>query len=206
MSILSNLHLLLRVPSFVRWPLKLHFFVPDVHSAWEGWCATASEPIRPGLVVATEFGPNGNAAGEGGIAGRGSNMVDEGGRGHAQPWGIQALALDYEPIRDYVTKGRAVFGSEREGGCVVCGDQMAAGEGLYVLCPNAGCEGVGHLSCWSRHVLPRHDSENILPVEGRCPKCGGEVEWGDMMKELTLRVRGKKVADKLLRKRRVAEA
>lgn len=201
-SIMSNLHLLLGVPSFARWPLRLHFFSRDAHTAWEKWCATAKEPLRETVAILSDFGgepgkPAPSIAGE-----------DEGESSTAEPapWGIHALPLEYLPIKDYVAKGRDVFTFEREGDCVICKEPMPPGEGIYAICSNDGCEGVGHLDCWSRHMLPARDTESIIPVEGTCPKCQGRLKWGDMMTELTLRLRGAKEVDKLLRKKRKASA
>lgn len=195
-SVVSNIHLLVRVPSFARWPLKLHFFSRDAHAAWVKWCATANEPMRRGFPVVTDFGPAEQSSAEDGSE-----------AGPASPWGIHALPLDYEPIKDYVAKGKDVFDFEREGSCVVCSEPMSPSEGIYALCTNSGCEGVGHLSCWSRHMLPVSEQEgSIIPVEGECPKCQGHVRWGDMMKELTIRLRGTKERDKLLGKKRRAKS
>lgn len=121
-----------------------------------------------------------------------------------QKVGIHALPLDYEPIKGYVEKSQSVFDFEREGKCVVCHDAIDSGEGIHALCSNDGCEGVGHLSCWSRRFLadPGHENGGILPIKGRCPKCSGEIYWGDMMKELTLRLRGRKEVEKLLKVKR----
>ncbi|GAB1314504.1 Slx4p interacting protein [Madurella fahalii] len=201
-SVLSNLHLLLRVPSFARWPLKLHFFVPEVYAVWRKQCAAVTEKLRPGFIVATDFGgeAQGESDKEDGAAVGGEEGPGEGER--AQPRGIHALPLDYEPIKDYVAKGQDVFAFERQGNCVVCREAMSPEEGLQALCTNAGCEGVGHLSCWSRHFLAVREEDSILPVQGRCPKCDKEVLWGDMMKELTLRVRGPKDVEKLLKRKR----
>jgi structure-specific endonuclease subunit SLX1 len=52
--------------------------------------------------------------------------------------------------------------------------------------------------------VEEHDS--ILPIAGTCPKCHGPVKWGDMMTELTLRLRGAKEVDKLLKKKRQPKA
>lgn len=199
-SILSNLHLLLRVPSFARWPLRLHFFAPEAHSAWEKWCKTANEPMREGLQVVTDFGPPQTD----------TDTVTEARKSPAKSgaWGIHALPLDYAPVRDYVAKGQSIFSFEREGRCVVCSEHQNPGNGLYAVCTNEGCEGVGHLSCWSRHLLAEEmgaSHEVILPRQGHCPKCGGEVKWEDLMKELTLRVRGHKEVEKLLKKKRAAK-
>jgi structure-specific endonuclease subunit SLX1 len=116
--------------------------------------------------------------------------------------GIHTLPVDYEPIRDYVAKGKDVFDFERQGSCIICHEAMAHGEGIYAICTNSGCEGVGHLDCWSRHMLPSQDGENILPMQGTCPKCQGPVSWGGMMTELTLRLRGAKEVDGLLKKKK----
>lgn len=167
-----------------------------MHAVWEKTRATAREPLRADFPVSTDFGPTASTA-----------VEEESEEELSKPtWGIHALPLDYAPMKDYVAKGREVFGFEREGGCVVCREHMAPGEGVYALCANDGCEGVGHLACWSRHMIPPREKESILPVEGRCPKCAGEIRWVDMMRELTLRMRGSKEVDKLLKKKRVVKA
>ncbi|KAK3328230.1 hypothetical protein B0T19DRAFT_185397 [Cercophora scortea] len=209
-SILSNLHLLVRVPSFERWPLKLHFFVPDVLAAWKRWCATTKDALRPSLPVVKDFANDGPPS----RATASTSAAAEAGQEDAEqaraPWGIYALPLDYEPIKEYVEKGQAIFEFEREGNCVVCRETIDSGRGLHAVCSNKDCEGVGHLACWSRNLLSASGSgeTGILPIHGECPKCHGEVRWGDMMKELTLRVRGGKEVEKLLKtkRRRVTKA
>ncbi|KAI0426531.1 hypothetical protein F5Y09DRAFT_318558 [Xylaria sp. FL1042] len=191
-SIISNVHLLLRVPSFARWPLKLHFFVPEFHEAWTKYCDDASEPLRKTIPVYADFAPAAADESE-------SAEVES-------PWGIHALPLDYAPMKSYVEKTRSLYSFEREGDCVICGEHLAPGEGLYVTCSNSQCEGTGHLSCWSRHLLGNNPGEDIIPISGRCPKCDGEVIWGDMMKEMSLRLRGQKEVEKLLRKPRKRKA
>ncbi|KDN69266.1 putative GIY-YIG catalytic domain-containing protein [Colletotrichum sublineola] len=185
-SILSNMQLLLSVPSFCRWPLTLHFFAKDVHKAWLLSSASTAEPLRNTLDVVTDFGPD--------LAASSSDDA---------VWGIHALPLDYTPIEEYVEKGQSITTFEREGNCVVCAEALPHGQGLLAVCPNEACEGVGHLSCWSRHML-RNEGEQqaVVPIQGRCPKCGGHVRWLDMMKELTLRERGAKEIDALLKKKK----
>lgn len=207
-SILSNLHLLLRVPSFARWPLNVHFFAPEVHEAWKKWCSTANEPLRDTIHVLTDFRPSSSTSTStsGNAENTSADMEAE------QPWGIHALPLDYAPMKDYVTKTQSIYDFEREGDCVICKEHLEPGKGLYATCSHAGCEGTGHVACWSRHMLGKEVEEDIIPVTGHCPQCKGEVVWGDLMKEMSLRVRGKKEVEKLLqikkpRKRRArAEA
>jgi structure-specific endonuclease subunit SLX1 len=152
------------------------------------------------LDVVTDFGP--------GEATKTAVDIDEA-ETKPEPWGIHALPLDYAAIKEYIAKGQSIFKFEREGNCAFCGERQAPGKGLYAVCANDGCEGVGHLSCWSEHILSKEKQGAdgaILPVHGQCPKCGGDVRWGDMMKELTLRIRGQKDIEKLFRKERRAKA
>jgi structure-specific endonuclease subunit SLX1 len=188
-SILSNLHLLLRVPSFSRWPLKLHFFAPDAHQAWVKWCSTANEPLRGTLEVVTDFVPRPDAE-IGAVAPDPPNL----------PSGIHRLPLDYTPMKNYVAKTNTIVAFEMEGDCVVCKEHLPTGEGFYAVCSNEGCEGVGHIACWSKHLLGEEGADHVLPVSGHCPSCHGPVDWGEMMREMSLRMRGQKEVEKLLRK------
>ncbi|KAK7750291.1 Slx4p interacting protein [Diatrype stigma] len=194
-SILSNLHLLLRVPSFARWSLSVHFFVPEVYGSWQKLCSTATEPIRDTIQVLTDFGPQAENTSE-------LDPSEE----LTEPWGIHALPLDYSPLKPYVAKTQSIFEFEREGACVVCGKDLRPGKGLYAVCSNTGCEGVGHVLCWSRHMLGEQNDDDILPISGKCPKCKGDVLWGDMMKEMSLRLRGPKDVEKLLKEPRKRKA
>lgn len=220
-SILQNVHLLLRVASFSRWPLKLHFFAPEVYDAWKKLLVTISSssttssavPLRASLDVLTDFGPKAAAVQsekQKESALPSEDKVDTDDDLVTRPWGIHALPLEYEDFKDYVSKGRSVFGFEREGKCVICDETLddESQKGLLALCSNDGCEGVGHLTCWSQRFLQEKESsgaagfEEIVPIQGTCPCCGGMVKWGDMMKELTLRTRGQKEVDKILKPKR----
>ncbi|KLU85013.1 hypothetical protein MAPG_04047 [Magnaporthiopsis poae ATCC 64411] len=204
-SIISNVHLLLRVPSFARWPLRLHFFARDAYKEWNKCLASSSAAPRENLEVVTDFEPTPEAGATRKKTMKSGDAVASSAEGDvmiANPRGIHALPLDYTPLENYVAKGRSVFEFEREGNCVVCNEPQEAGKGLLAICTNEGCEGVGHVSCWSRHILGAQGDAEILPVQGSCPRCRGDVKWCDMMKELTLRTRAPKEVDKLLKSRR----
>ncbi|KAI1640712.1 GIY-YIG catalytic domain-containing protein [Biscogniauxia mediterranea] len=186
-SIAANLHLLLRMPSFARLPLAVHFFDAKFHTVWEERVEASEEQLRPSIRVHTDFGPSSPSEKD-------------------KPWGIHALPLDYDPIKEYVRKAQSLHAVESEPSCLVCGKALLPGRGLYATCPNAECDGTGHVSCWSRNLLryinnDKTKDDEIIPVEGRCPKCRTVVNWGVMMKEMSLRVRGSKEVDKLLSKK-----
>lgn len=55
-------------------------------------------------------------------------------------------------------------------------------------------------------MLGKEAGEDIIPITGVCPRCKGEVVWGDLMKEMSLRIRGPKEIEKLLKKPRKRKA
>jgi structure-specific endonuclease subunit SLX1 len=219
-AILSNLHLLLRVASFARWPLTLRLFDREVHVQWTRYLGSDGvEPLRATLEVVTDFKPAAVLEAEAKKEGVTRQRLLENREDHEESdhegeeepegleWGIHALPLDYAPLAPYLEKGRNVTTFEREGRCVVCFQHLEHDKGLYAICPSGECEGMGHLDCWSRYLLHQQgeDDGTLLPVDGRCPKCSGAVKWGDMMRELTLRIRGQKEVEKVLkRSRRIA--
>ncbi|PWI66951.1 hypothetical protein PCL_04457 [Purpureocillium lilacinum] len=201
-SVVSNLHLLTGVPSFARWPLSLHFLAREPHVAWRTWLATSGKPSRPGLRVLTDYedGPAPPPTRDNAVR-DGDTATETEAAAEVSQRGIYSLPLDYKPIKAYVEKANEVVSFEREGACVHCGEELASGRGLHAMCPNDGCTGMGHLDCWSRHALSGDGDGEVIPDLCKCPSCGGEVRWGDMMKELSLRVRGAKEVDKLLKKK-----
>lgn len=183
-SVIPNIHLLTSVPSFARWPLNVHFFSKDAHNAWTGRIKASKTAVRAGLEVFSDFGPS---------------TADP----SSTTWGVHSLPLDYWPMKEYIEKAHNVVSFERQGKCVHCHEEMEPDQGLYAMCPNDGCEAMGHLDCWSKHALANDDDpEAILPNSCECPSCGSNIRWGDMIKELSLRTRGAGEVEKLLKKKR----
>lgn len=208
-GVMEALRMLLGVKSFGRWGLRVHFFEEEVWRVWER--KNSDGGLRAEVV--TDFGGLATALQGVGEEADGDDDDDNDDAQDGKKHGIYALPLDYMPIKEYVAKGQEIFEFERQGGCVVCKEAMEAGRGLYAICPNIGCEAVGHIDCWSRCLLKQEakragtdKGDEILPVKGECPKCHGEVLWRDMMKELTLRIRGQAEVDKLLKKKKRARA
>ncbi|PHH78183.1 hypothetical protein CDD82_3168 [Ophiocordyceps australis] len=184
-AIVTNIGVLTGVSSFVRWPLNLHFFSPDAYAAWEDWRATPEDAHRPALTITTDFDAPADAKAASTAA-----------------RGIYGLPLDYKPIQAYVEKAHEVVTFERQGNCVHCGQELLPDQGLYAMCSCHGCTAMGHLDCWSRHALSDDKADEVLPIRCSCPSCGGEIRWADMMKELSLRIRGQKEVSKLVAKKK----
>ncbi|KAF4627757.1 hypothetical protein G7Y89_g10394 [Cudoniella acicularis] len=196
-SLLSNLHVLLRSPSFARWPLELRFFSQDVHRAWLKWTKAASESIRESIPVIEDVPLS--ESGASGDEKIGSPARKKRKNGH----GIAALPIDYAAQKPYVEKAKEIVDFEREGKCEICHTELEHEHdaGLYTICPNTGCESVTHLTCLAKHFL-KGDENAMVPIKGECPNCKVELLWVDIVKELTLRIRGQKEVQRLLKVKR----
>jgi structure-specific endonuclease subunit SLX1 len=196
-SLLSNLHVLLRVPSFSQWPLDIRFFNEDVHQAWLKWTKAAAEPIRDTIPIITDFPPSEPTLG---------NKRDGSPRTKRQKisHGIVNLGVDYSKEKEYVKKAKDVVDFEREGTCSICHKDLEHDAGIYTICPNPGCEIVTHMTCLSKHFL-KDDDDSMVPINGTCPSCKAELRWVDVVKELSLRMRGQKEVEKLLKGKRLGK-
>jgi structure-specific endonuclease subunit SLX1 len=58
----------------------------------------------------------------------------------------------------------------------------------------------GHLSC----LAPSFSgvAENLVPTTGDCPGCGAKLRWIDLVKELSLRMRGEAEVQKIFKIRK----
>ncbi|KUJ17708.1 uncharacterized protein LY89DRAFT_584753 [Mollisia scopiformis] len=193
-SLLSNLHLLLRVPTFARWPLELRFFSEDVHKAWLKWCKTAPEPIRETIKIIQDFSVSKIEVSDT----DGSPRAKRRKVGH----GIQGLEIGYANEKMHVEKAKNIVDFEHEGSCAICREHLEHDEGVYALCPAPGCQSATHLTCLGQHFL-KYEKDSLVPIKGNCPSCNTELRWIDVVKELSLRMRGQKEVDKLLKKKRL---
>jgi structure-specific endonuclease subunit SLX1 len=105
-----------------------------------------------------------------------------------------------------VEKTKDIIDFEREGECGICHEELAHDEGIYTICPSPGCETVTHITCLSRHFLKGEAQDVLVPIKGHCPGCKAESIWADVVKELSLRMRGQKEVEKLLKVKRVKKA
>jgi structure-specific endonuclease subunit SLX1 len=137
-------------------------------------------------------------------------------RGVTTGHGIAALPLTYIPQKKHVEKSKAIIDFEREGSCSICSQDLIHDGGIYAICPHPGCESVSHLTCLSKSFLEGESGQRsnngesnntdqdpaLVPIAGKCKGCGGTLKWVDVVKEVTLRMRGVEEVEKLLKEPR----
>jgi structure-specific endonuclease subunit SLX1 len=129
-------------------------------------------------------------------------VEDSAEEGHQKRHGIEALCVDYRDMKAQVEKGKEIVDFEREGSCSLCHTELEHDAGIYAICPHPGCESVTHLACLSTEFLKGDEKGALVPIQGTCPECKKETRWVDVVKETSLRMRGQKEVEKLLRVKR----
>jgi structure-specific endonuclease subunit SLX1 len=188
---LANLHLLLGSTSFKRWPLKVTFYAADVFRVFQKWTAQADvEDLREGVDVVMDEGSRSNRV-----------DVDGGDGGGGEGKGIHTLDVTYSPLKAYIEKTKAAIESDSLPACSFCHHGLPHDGAATLFCPSAGCSTAGHLECFAT-AFQRDDLDAMVPTSGSCPSCRSKLEWVDLVKELSLRMRGQKEIEKVLKVRK----
>jgi len=176
MDKLRNLHLLLRVPSFARWPLELRFFSADVYEAWLKWTKEANPTNESGPRIILDF----------------EQLARLGG-------GVQDLPTNYLPLKDHLQKSLSILGESRLPECSVCQRSMSTSAAPIVICPEEGCSAASHMKCLANKFIRDEGQESVIPSKGHCPNCDASLQWIDLVREASLRIQGPEKIAKLMK-------
>jgi structure-specific endonuclease subunit SLX1 len=193
---LKNLHHLLGVGSFSRWPLHLRFFAPDVFVQWERHIAKLRTTLRKSITVQLTPAEIPKLASD----------VSAELQTHFIPEVIRAIPVEYEDCKPYVEKSMRLFDDGQLHSCGICKKEADISTSLLLVCPVDSCQTVSHLACLSQKFLAEsNETDALVPIDGTCPGCRSSVKWATMMKELSLRTNGEdelKILFKPKRKRK----
>ena len=197
---LSNLHLLLRAAYFSKWPLEIKFFCEDVFRVWQTWCDRVDGRLPSHIKVQLDLK-------EGQMSDASPSAQPPTKRRKADPirrGGVEGIDPTYASLQDVLEKGQFVFDQDEQLNCDVCHRPLELNHDLITICPHETCRSTSHVPCLAKKFLPGR-LEDLLPIKGRCPSCHEEFDWVVLMKELSLRVRGDKEVQKVLKKKRLGK-
>lgn len=186
---LANLHLLLRASSFERWPLKVTFYAEDVYRVWKKWTEQHLETLRPGINVVLDS----------------SKAVDHEKELAPALTGINALDVGYGSLKSHIEKSQQIFGKAEWLHCSICRKGVPTSGVMTLVCPSNACNAVYHMQCLSTHFLSGQSKDDLVPISSKCPRCNNTLQWIDLVKELSLRMRGPKEIAILFKKPRKAK-
>ncbi len=194
---LKNLHHLLGVDSFRRWPLHLRFFAPDVFKQWERHTAKMAQKLRDSVTIQVTPAEIPKLAPE---------IWAEIGN-HYIPDIIRDIPVAYEEFKPYVEKSRKALQDDAHHVCGSC-RKPADITSMVVVCPIETCNTVSHLTCLSKRFLFEDDNANgaLIPMEGSCPGCRSPLKWATLMKDLSLRTYGEEEIATMFKPKRKKKA
>ena len=196
---LKNLHHLLGVGSFSRWPLHIRFFAQDVFTQWEKHISKMKTTLRKDITIRVTPAELPKLAPD----------VQSEMRTHFIPEIIRAIPVAYEDCKTHVEKSKMMLGDDQKRVCGVCKEDVSPDTSLVLVCPVETCHVVSHMACMSQKFLAEESNiDAFIPIQGTCPSCRSSLRWSDLMKELSLRMYGEeelKVMFKTKRKKRKSD-
>jgi structure-specific endonuclease subunit SLX1 len=179
------------VPSFARWPLELRFFSQDIYESWLAWTQNVKAPSPKDIKITLDFPQDRNDD---------SNSVNPA----LQPQ-LQVLDATFAPMKEYVKKSLALSKASSNP-CSCCLKNVDMSSQMVLVCSNENCKATSHMACLSKTFLDSAQDNEVIPIQGHCPKCKSTLKWADLVRELTLRVRGDKDLARLLKPKRQKKA
>lgn len=120
--------------------------------------------------------------------------------------GIEGIVVGYSTLKDHVEKSLLILAEGQVNRCGICAKDMDTEVTTVLVCPQRNCQAIFHMSCLATRFLEAEKGElSVIPRAGTCPQCRSELQWIDMVKEMSLRVRGKSELAGLTKKRKMPE-
>ncbi len=201
---ISNLHLLLRVPGFARWPLQVRFFCEEIHRIWQAWNDRVEVSIsgRHRVLLDMKEPEEAVDSKDMSIQAKGKRKREALGKG-----GVDGLDVGYSELKGHVEKSISRLAESEVPNCAVCSKALGPQPKMALVCPRDGCRAASHMSCLaSTFRVGDSQDTSVVPTRGPCPVCKQELQWIELVKEMSLRARGEKELAQLLKKPRERKA
>ena len=197
---LSNLHLLLRVPSFSRWPLQVRFFCEDVYREWQVWNERANGSIRSGIKVLLDLKQPKEIINDGEFP-MSTKAIGKRKREALGKGGIGGLDVGYSELNYHVEKSIFFIAKDETLKCAVCANNLDSKTAMTLVCPENDCSIASHMTCLATKFIEDDEAgAAVIPISGKCPGCKAELRWIDLIMELSLRSRGQKEVAQIIKK------
>ena len=194
---LKNLHHLLGVKSFNRWPLHLRFFAPDIFATWERHTAKMAPKLRSSITI--QLTPA--------HLPEPTTDPSTGEQIFTVPEVIRHIPVAYEDCKSHVEKARALIEEPKLHHCGICSTRLDAAVESLLVCPVATCYTLCHAHCLANRFLAEEGNQDaLIPIEGTCPGCYTSLKLYTIMKEMSLRTRGQKEIEAMFKIKRKRKA
>lgn len=177
-----------------------------MYDVWLRWSERVDGEIRPGVKVLLDIKqpvePPDEPAGPISAQIKRKRKREAIGKG-----GTDGVDVGYSKLKDHVEKSLFLLAEGEVNRCAVCAEDIQSQARTVLVCTLPTCRAVFHMTCLAQSFLDQEHQENaVLPTSGKCPQCKSELQWVDLVKEMSLRVRGEAEVAKLMKKPKVPKA
>lgn len=205
--LLFNLSVLLHSRCFSQWGLEVHFFNEEVCREWEKQILKAPRIVTGvgfrvirheraeelnGLMSSFDTGYNALRK----YLQKSRRLMHQEKQHEEETW--QAEETGGRKQKDNITRWKEQRQQQTQN-CGVCQNQLVYEDDIIIVCCNDACECMTHMICLASKFLKNEDTRmgRMIPEKGPCPGCQEEVKWSELMRELSLRLRGGKYVEKI---------
>lgn len=115
--------------------------------------------------------------------------------------GIEGLDVGYSGLKSHVEKSTFFLAKDKALKCAICAKDLGPKTAMALLCPQEDCRTAWHMACLATKFIEDEGAGTaIIPASGRCLGCKEELQWIDLIKDLSLRARGEKQVAQLMKK------
>ena len=115
--------------------------------------------------------------------------------------GLEGIDVGYNGLKTHVEKSLLLLAEGETQSCAICAKQLEASVGTLLTCPKESCRAGMHMTCLSKRFLHEEGMPNaVVPICGSCPQCKSTLRWIDLVKEMSLRVRGEREVTRLMKR------
>lgn len=120
--------------------------------------------------------------------------------------GVDGVDVGYSKLKGYLEKSLFLLAESESNSCAVCVEDLGVRDAMVLVCSHENCRSTFHLTCLAKRFLNAENQEElVLPTSGTCPQCGSELRWIDLVKEMSLRIRGENDVARLMKKPKVRQ-
>ena len=178
----------------------MRFFGENAYRAWRGWNERAVGNIRGDIKVSLDLKQPDEFNNDNDLPmstqAKGKRKREALGKG-----GIEGLEVGYSDLKNHMEKSIFTL-AEGEGiSCALCAKKLGPKTAMALVCPQQDCRTATHVACLATKFIEDEGAgTSVTPTCGRCPGCKEEIQWIDLVKELSLRLRGEKELARIMKK------
>lgn len=181
----------------------MRFFCRDAYDLWLRWSERVNDQVQAGTMVSLDLQHAMEATNEHEeLLNAQTNLTSK--PQAIAKGGIEGIVVGYSELKDHVEKSLLLAGG-LVNRCAICAEDLSTQDTTFLVCPQRNCQAISHMTCLATRFLKTEKRVlSVIPRGGTCPHCHSELQWIDMVKEMSLRVRGKSELARLTKKRKMS--